>query len=199
MRRFKVEKEGLPDLAGMMLVTVEALKEMGGSASIDELDEKVIELENIPDEEQALVMANESGRPRVNYYLAWARTYLKRGGAVENSSRGVWSLTPTGHRITSRSETEAIHEQVSREERGGPSSRGSNQKVNPLVSQRTCRTRSKPRRQMLAVRTKSTGKHNFWRFWVKWTRAHLNAFLNDSCANPGSPRLRCEERPAMAG
>ncbi|MFZ1482732.1 MAG: restriction endonuclease, partial [Paracoccaceae bacterium] len=29
----------------------------------------------------------------------------------------VWSLTPTGHRITSRSETEAIHEQVSREER----------------------------------------------------------------------------------
>lgn len=117
MRRFKVEKEGLPDLAGMMLATVEALKQMGGSASIDELDEKVIELEGVPEEEQALVMANESGRPRVNYYLAWARTYLKRGGAVENSSRGVWSLTKTGYEITDYAQTAAIHEQVNREER----------------------------------------------------------------------------------
>lgn len=117
MRRFKVDKESLPDLAGMMLVTVEALKQMGGSASIDELDEKVIELEGIPEEEQALVMANENGRPRVNYYLAWARTYLKRGGAVENSSRGVWSLTPPGYQITDYAQTEAIHEQVNREER----------------------------------------------------------------------------------
>jgi restriction system protein len=116
-RRFKIEKEGLPDLAGMMLVTVEALKEMGGSASIDELDEKVIEMERVPEEEQALVMANESGRPRVNYYLAWARTYLKRGEAVENSSRGVWSLTPIGYQITDYAQTEAIHERVSREER----------------------------------------------------------------------------------
>lgn len=116
-RRFIVEKDGLPDLAGMMLVTVEALKQMGGSASIDELDEKVIELEHVPEEEQALVMANESGRPRVNYYLAWARTYLKRGDAVENSSRGVWSLTPEGYKITEYAQTQAIHERVNREER----------------------------------------------------------------------------------
>jgi restriction system protein len=117
VRRFKVEKDGLPDLSGMMLVTLEALKQMGGSASIDELDERIIEIEGVTEEEQALVMANESGRPRVNYYLAWARTYLKRGGAVENSSRGVWSLTPVGHKITMYEETAAIHEQVSREER----------------------------------------------------------------------------------
>lgn len=116
-RRFKVEKEGLPDLAGMMLATVDALKQIGGSASIDELDEKVIEMEGVPEEEQALVMANESGRPRVNYYLAWARTYLKRGGALENSSRGVWSLTKIGYDISRYEQTRAIHEQVSQEER----------------------------------------------------------------------------------
>lgn len=116
-RRFKIEREGLPDLAGMMLVTIEALKAIGGSASIDELDEKVIELEGVSEEEQALVMANESGRARLNYYLAWARTYLKRGGAVENSARGVWSLTPKGQQIATYLQTDQIHEQVNREER----------------------------------------------------------------------------------
>ncbi|WP_407682480.1 winged helix-turn-helix domain-containing protein [Providencia stuartii] len=25
--------------------------------------------------------------------MAWARTYLKKAGYLENSSRGVWSLT----------------------------------------------------------------------------------------------------------
>ena len=46
-RRFEIDAETLPDLPGMMLVTVEALKELGGSATIQELDEKVIELEVI--------------------------------------------------------------------------------------------------------------------------------------------------------
>ena len=36
----------------------------------------------------------------MNYYLAWARTYLKRGDALVNSSRGVWALTEIGAEIT---------------------------------------------------------------------------------------------------
>jgi restriction system protein len=43
-RRFKIDAKSLPDLPGMMLATIEALKAIGGSASIDELDEKVIEI-----------------------------------------------------------------------------------------------------------------------------------------------------------
>ena len=43
-RRFEIDAESLPDLPGMMLTTVEALKQLGGSATIQELDEKVIEL-----------------------------------------------------------------------------------------------------------------------------------------------------------
>ena len=116
-RKFVVDKDSLPDLAGMMLATVEALKTIGGSASIDELDEKVIEIEGVTDEEQSLLMTNKGGRPRVNYYLSWARTYLKRGGALENSFRGVWSLTKRGAEISTIEETRRIHEQVNREER----------------------------------------------------------------------------------
>lgn len=116
-RRFIVTPDSLPDLSGMMLVTVEALRDLGGSASIQELDERVIELEGVSEEEQSLTMPRDENRPRVNYYLAWARTFLKRGGAVENSKRGVWALTEHGVSITTIEETRAIYEQVNLEER----------------------------------------------------------------------------------
>jgi len=92
-RRFEIDAERLPNLPGMMLVTVEALKKLGGSATIQELDEKVINLEGVTEDEQAITMSGNENRTRVIYYLAWARTYLKRGNALENSSRGVWALT----------------------------------------------------------------------------------------------------------
>ena len=116
-RRFKIDAESLPDLPGMMLVTVEALKALGGSATIHELDEKVIEIEGVTEAEQALVMPQGQNRTRVNYYLAWARTYLKRGNALVNSSRGVWALTESGAEITRLDETRAIHDRVTLEER----------------------------------------------------------------------------------
>jgi restriction system protein len=36
----------------------------------------------------------------VAYRLGWARTYLKKAGAVENSTRGVWSITAAGRSLT---------------------------------------------------------------------------------------------------
>ncbi|MBM2321020.1 MULTISPECIES: restriction endonuclease [Marivita] len=116
-RRFEIDAETLPDLPGMMLVTVEALKDLGGSATIQELDEKVIELEGVPEAEQAFTMPRDENRTRVNYYLAWARTYLKRGGALDNSSRGIWALTETGSGIADLDGTQAIYDQVTQEER----------------------------------------------------------------------------------
>ena len=117
MRRFVVDAESLPELPGMMLVTIKALKNLGGSATIQELDEKVIELEGVTEAEQAFMMPGDQNRTRVNYYLAWARTYLKRGNALVNSSRGVWTLTESGAAIDGLDETGAIYEQVTQEER----------------------------------------------------------------------------------
>lgn len=117
-RRFVVEAEGLPDLAGMMIATIDALKSIGGSATIQELDEKVAEIEGVPEEEQSFMMTgSNSNQPRLNYYLAWARTYLKRGSAVENSKRGVWSLTEQGAAIDSYQSTQKIVDLVNEEER----------------------------------------------------------------------------------
>ena len=101
----------------MMLVVVEALKDLGGSATIRELDEKVIELEGVTETEQAFTLSRDENRTRMNYYLAWARTYLKRGNALVNSSRGVRALTESGAAITGLHETREIYEKVTLEER----------------------------------------------------------------------------------
>ena len=116
-RRFRIDHETLPSLPGMMLVTVEALKDLGGSATIQELDEKVVELEHVTEAEQLFTMPRNENQPRVNYYLAWARTYLKRGNALVNSSRGVWALTEFGASIADIDKTREIYERVTQEER----------------------------------------------------------------------------------
>ncbi|WP_039017861.1 hypothetical protein [Halocynthiibacter namhaensis] len=66
-RRFEIDADSLPDLPGMMLATIEALRKLGSSATIHELDEEVISLEGVTEREQGYMMANNSG-PRVNYY-----------------------------------------------------------------------------------------------------------------------------------
>src|SRR5690606_34788313 len=39
-------------------------------------------------------------RTQFQYELAWVRTYLKKFGAADNSSRGVWRLTDFGERLS---------------------------------------------------------------------------------------------------
>ena len=74
----------------MMFATVEALREIGGSATIQELDEKVAELEGVTEEEQSYMMTgSNSSQPRLNYYLAWARS-----GPVTVSCRPKCSFKP---------------------------------------------------------------------------------------------------------
>ncbi len=78
----------------LMNPMLKALHKLGGSGSIDEIYEAVVELEHF-DEEMLSVMHNpeRSNQTEVGYRLAWARTYLKKAGFLDNSSRGVWALT----------------------------------------------------------------------------------------------------------
>lgn len=86
----------------LMAPTVEALKELGGSASNDEIHDKVVELLALPTDvvEAPTVGANSGASTRLIYRLHWARTYLKKAGAVNNATRGVWTLTPKGYALT---------------------------------------------------------------------------------------------------
>lgn len=78
----------------LMLPLMKALVNLGGSGSIDEIYEEVVELEKFDDKTLATLHNPEkSSQTEIGYRLAWARTYLKKAGYLENSSRGVWALT----------------------------------------------------------------------------------------------------------
>jgi len=74
------------------------MKELGGSATHEELLEKMIELERIPEAVQN-VMHTER-QTKISYNLAWAKTYLGKAGALENPSHGVWAITERGKALT---------------------------------------------------------------------------------------------------
>jgi restriction system protein len=78
---------------------LQALRELGGSAGIGEHLSKVIELYQVP-ESVANQPHGDTGRTELEYRLAWARTALRRCRYVENSARGVWSLTDEGESAT---------------------------------------------------------------------------------------------------
>ncbi|WP_396154068.1 restriction endonuclease [Flavobacterium sp.] len=91
MGRKKIHDK-VPTHDKMMIPTLEALKILGGSGTIDEINEKVYEIAGY-DEELLEIPHNENGiQSKVEYRLAWARTYLKKYGLIENSTRGIWAL-----------------------------------------------------------------------------------------------------------
>lgn len=78
----------------LMNPLLQALHALGGSGSVKEIYDKVVELEKFPEEMLTTLHDPETGNDtEVAYRLAWARTYLKKYGLLENSVRGIWSLT----------------------------------------------------------------------------------------------------------
>lgn len=89
----------VPAYHQLLWPVLKALKSLGGSASNDELLSVVVDLESIPD--AVLAVIHTDGRlSKLVYNLAWAKTYLKRVGAIVNSERGVWAITPNGEAMT---------------------------------------------------------------------------------------------------
>jgi restriction system protein len=81
-----------------MWPALKAMKALGGSARHEELLDKIVELEQIPDSTQN-VMHTES-QTKLSYNLAWAKTYLGKYYALENPSHGVWAITEKGKVLT---------------------------------------------------------------------------------------------------
>jgi restriction system protein len=90
-------RASIPPFQKLMWPTLEALKTIGGSATVQELYEKVVEMERFTEEQQKVAYGR---RPTIAYRLAWARSYLKLVGALDNSSRGVWSINDKGRSLT---------------------------------------------------------------------------------------------------
>ena len=90
---------------------LETMKRLGGSASISELDEEVARSLHLTDED--IAEPHDERRTKLQYRLAWARTYLKAYGLLDNSERGIWVLTPKGketNSVDSRSVVRSVRE-----------------------------------------------------------------------------------------
>jgi restriction system protein len=71
----------------------EALKNLGGSGSVDEIHDEVVKVLKLSDNQ--IQIMHSDGRTKLHYNLAWARTYLKLYGAIDIKTRGIWVITST--------------------------------------------------------------------------------------------------------
>jgi len=85
-----MSQSSIPTFDRLMNPLIKALKELGGSGTIEEIDGKVAELAGLSDGQLKVLHNPDKGsQTEVEYRLAWTRTYLKQYGILENSSRGV--------------------------------------------------------------------------------------------------------------
>src|SRR3954469_15811929 len=85
----------LPAYFDMLWPVLASVRDLGHSASIEELDEATVDRMGFTSEQMA-VLHKDGPRSEVEYRLAWARTYLKGMGALDNPQRGVWVTTDRG-------------------------------------------------------------------------------------------------------
>ena len=103
-------KLDVPKFDVLMRPTLEGLKALGGSASNQELHDWVADHLQLSDEVRSVPHGDRS-MTALQYRLHWARSYLKRVGAVDNSERGVWTITEVG-RLMSDAEIGAVRRRV---------------------------------------------------------------------------------------
>jgi restriction system protein len=104
-----MSKNNLPTYDAMMNPLIRAMKELGGSGTVEEINSKVAELLGLQDEQLDILHdTKRGGQTEFEYRLAWTRSYLKRYGILENSSRGIWALTSEGRNLTEVKEKEVV-------------------------------------------------------------------------------------------
>ena len=97
MAKKQTAAKNCPPFHFFFIPTLKALDELGGSGSNEEIYKKVIFLTNLSTE--ILEEMHSFTMTEVEYRLAWAKTYLKNFGAIENSKHRVWSLTSKGAKM----------------------------------------------------------------------------------------------------
>jgi restriction system protein len=88
----------IPSYDELLWPTLRAVRELGNTAKLEEVDEKVVAQEGFSEKLMA-VLHKDGPRSEIEYRLAWARTYLKGIGALDNPERGVWVTTDAGTRF----------------------------------------------------------------------------------------------------
>ncbi len=98
----------IPTYRDFLFPVLQALDESDGSLAKREVDSKVIESEQLNDEQIAVAypVGSAAKGSKVLHRIAFARSSLKLFGAVNNSERGVWTITTRGRELLAAGEAE---------------------------------------------------------------------------------------------
>ena len=102
-----VNVDNVPKYSDLLNPTLAALHALGGSASIREIVNQVIEDMGLSAAIIQVPYSGKANRTALEDELGWARTYLRKYGLIDSSERGVWSLTDTG-RETQRVDSKEV-------------------------------------------------------------------------------------------
>ena len=84
----------IPRYNKLIMPAFTALKELGCSGTNEEILNQIIKDLHVPDEVADILHTGSVSQTELSYQLAWAKTYLSKYGAIQNSARSVWSITP---------------------------------------------------------------------------------------------------------
>ncbi len=101
--------DDLPTYKQLMHPTLQAVENLGGSATRQELIREV--LTHIPPQHLSASFGPDSrlsGEPKVANRIEFAISYLKFGGFLANPKRGIWTITPKGRSCLLIEEGEAM-------------------------------------------------------------------------------------------
>ena len=99
----------IPKFSDLMYPTLKTLKALGGSAALAEINAAVIRDLKIPENVQNVLLPSGT-MTVIQNRLGWARAWLKKCAAVENSQRGVWSITAKGSSLNAEDMDQALKE-----------------------------------------------------------------------------------------
>lgn len=89
----------LPAYSDLILPTIHAVDELGGSATSQEITSRLLEDLAFSDEVMAVSFDGRPGESVLLSRVAWARSYAKLCGTLESPRRGVFLLTPLGKEL----------------------------------------------------------------------------------------------------
>ena len=180
----------MPSPQDLLWPTLKALDSSGGSASIQELSPRVAMYMKLPDE--ILNIPHKEGpQTEVDYQAAWARSILKNVGAIDNTARGVWTITDKGREVQSDEQARAMARTAR------PSNKKSKQRRGPVAPDpdRPRQTPTDPDRPRQTPThqtrmTTGTGRMGFSTFFEAWSPMPLSVCVSAFFGNLGSPEWR---------
>jgi len=83
--------------------TLYSIAQLGGSGTVREIEQKLVNTDKMRPKFNDI-----DGLKNFQSDAAWARTFLKRSGYIDNSKKGVWSITEKGEIVTRKDGLEEI-------------------------------------------------------------------------------------------